>query len=98
MPYKRFVQGLCRSPQGTPAGHCHLPKENAGRWSSDWCGPSGVQAAESAPALHLHLTIAFNTLQKRTKADGTLRVLKKDRRERLRAEKANGGKKAAAKK
>lgn len=44
------------------------------------------------------LTIAFNTLKKRTKADGTPRVLKKDRRERLRAEKAKGGKKAAAKK
>lgn len=44
------------------------------------------------------LTIAFNTLKKRTKSDGTPRILKKDRRERLRAEKAKGGKKAAAKK
>ncbi|XP_034122474.1 uncharacterized protein LOC117580200 isoform X3 [Drosophila guanche] len=44
------------------------------------------------------LTIAFNTLKKRTKFDGTPRILKKDRRERLRAEKAKGGKKAAPKK
>ncbi|XP_001983898.2 60S ribosomal protein L14 [Drosophila grimshawi] len=39
------------------------------------------------------LTIAFNTLKKRTKSDGTPRILKKDRRERLRAEKAKKPKK-----
>ena len=47
------------------------------------------------------LTVAFNALKKRTKADGTVRVLKKDRRDRLREAKAKGGKptkKVAAKK
>ncbi|KAL5290733.1 RPL14 family protein [Megaselia abdita] len=42
------------------------------------------------------LTIAFNTLKKRTKSDGTPRVLKKDRREKLRKLKAE--KKTAPKK
>lgn len=41
------------------------------------------------------LTVAFNTLKKRTKSDGTTRVLKKDRREKflkLKAEKGKGKK------
>ena len=36
------------------------------------------------------LTIAFNALKKRTKPDGTPRILKKDRRERIRELKATG--------
>lgn len=44
------------------------------------------------------LTVAFNTLKKRTKEDGTVRKLKKDRRERLRELKTKGVKKVAAKK
>lgn len=41
------------------------------------------------------LTAAYNTLKKRTKADGTARVLKKDRKVRIEAAKAKGGKKGA---
>ncbi|XP_037939802.1 60S ribosomal protein L14 [Teleopsis dalmanni] len=44
------------------------------------------------------LTVAFNALKKRTKDDGTPRVLKKDRRDRIRELKAKGIKKGAAKK
>ncbi|XP_036337553.1 60S ribosomal protein L14, partial [Rhagoletis pomonella] len=44
------------------------------------------------------LTIAFNTLKKRTKSDGTERKLKKDKRERIRELKAQGVKKGAPKK
>ncbi|CAD7002751.1 unnamed protein product [Ceratitis capitata] len=44
------------------------------------------------------LTVAFNTLKKRTKSDGTERKLKKDKRERIRELKAQGVKKGAAKK
>ncbi|XP_055911429.1 60S ribosomal protein L14 [Eupeodes corollae] len=42
------------------------------------------------------LTVAFNALKKRTKSDGTTRVLKKDRRAKIlksKAEKKAGGKK-----
>lgn len=43
------------------------------------------------------LTIAYNTLKKRTKADGTVRVIKKDRKLRIqelkKAKKTTGGKK-----
>lgn len=44
------------------------------------------------------LTIAFNALKKRTKEDGTVRKIKKDKRERIRELKAQGIKKGAAKK
>uniref|UniRef100_A0A1B0FJN6 Large ribosomal subunit protein eL14 n=1 Tax=Glossina morsitans morsitans TaxID=37546 RepID=A0A1B0FJN6_GLOMM len=44
------------------------------------------------------LTIAFNALKKRTKADGSIRKLKKDKREAIRQLKSQGVKKAALKK
>lgn len=43
------------------------------------------------------LTAAYNTLKKRTKADGTTRTIKKDRKVRIAAVKAKGGNKKAAK-
>lgn len=43
------------------------------------------------------LTAAYNTLKKRTKADGTARTLKKDRKVRIQAAKSKGGKKAGKK-
>ncbi|XP_037026813.1 60S ribosomal protein L14 [Bradysia coprophila] len=43
------------------------------------------------------LTVAYNTLKKRTKADGSVRVLKKDRKLRIQ-ELKKAGKKAGAKK
>ncbi|XP_073843707.1 ribosomal protein L14 [Musca autumnalis] len=44
------------------------------------------------------LTVAFNALKKRTKEDGTVRKIKKDRRDRIRELKSKGIKKGAAKK
>lgn len=43
------------------------------------------------------LTAAYNTLKKRTKADGTAKTLKKDRKVRIEAAKAKGGKKGGKK-
>lgn len=40
------------------------------------------------------LTAAYNTLKKRTKPDGTTKTLKKDRKVRIEAAKAKGGKKS----
>lgn len=41
------------------------------------------------------LTAAYNTLKKRTNPDGSVKKLKKDRKLRIEAAKAKGGKKTA---